>query len=283
MRAGVPSSLEVANCGWGQVRVGRTLFCFTGWQKGKSESKAPLPTLPTKDTHAGHTPPNPRGHLRQLAKPTLCARVRQRERRVVCGFPPREGCKHTEGKSSEMGISCPFCEWGDNSCRWVGDAYQCYKCEEYHYSCDDCGHQYQCSLDRCPECRRAELRQSALEAVQELEHDSSSDDSEADWEDLNVTDDEDEEEFQDRVDVRRVQNRRARRARHAERAKQEARRAKQEAQRAEQELRNQRERERKETVKRKTYDTARIPPSKRPRSGGGGEGSGGGGEGCVVM
>ena len=52
----------------------------------------------------------------------------------------------------------------------------------------------------------------------ELEHDSSSDDSEADWEDLNVQDDEDEQDFQARVDLRRIQNRRARRVRHSARA-----------------------------------------------------------------
>ena len=55
--------------------------------------------------------------------------------------------------------------------------------------------------------------------------------------------------------MRRVQNRRARRARHAAQEEREA-------QRAEQEKRNERERERKEAVKRKAYDTARIPPSR---------------------
>ena len=209
--------------------------------------------------------------LRQL---TLCSRVRQRELRLACGFPPRNGCKRTEGKSSKMGITCPIC-CAENSGTWDWEGGTCDECGGHHYVCDDCGRRYAASdYQTCPECRRADLGQAALEAAQELEHDSSSDDSEADWEDLNVTDDEDEEEFQDRVDVRRVQNRRARRARHAAREEREA-------QRAEQEERDERERERKEAVKRKAYDKARIPPSKRPRSGGGDEGDGP--PGCVVM
>ena len=88
----------------------------------------------------------------------------------------------------------------------------------------------------------------------ELENDSSSDDSEADWENLSVHDDEDEKEFQARVDERRIQNRLARRRRHEEREREEYEYEQQ---------------ERKEAVKRKVYDTARNPPSKRPRSGGG--------------
>ena len=172
---------------------------------------------------------------------------------------------------------CPACGEENGGLGWENR--ECCECGTWHERCVDCSARFVGSYgERCPKCRRAELRQTASEAAQELEHDSSSDDSLADWEDLSVQDDESEEEFQDRVDLRRVQNRTARRARHAAREEREV-------QRAEQEQRNQRERERKEAVKRKAHESARIPPSKRPRSGGGGEGDSRSGNesGCVVM
>ena len=101
----------------------------------------------------------------------------------------------------------------------------------------------------------------------EFENESSSEDSEATWEDLDVNDEEDETSFQWRVDMQCVTDRNARRERHAARARKEheerehkERREREEHEREEE--RKERE-ERKREVKRKVYTNASVPPSKR--------------------
>ena len=122
------------------------------------------------------------------------------------------------------------------------------------------------------------MKRKVYDTVARNRPNESSDDSEADWENLSVHDDEDEKEFQARVDERRIQNQLARRRRHEEREREEY-------EYEQQERKEREERERKEAVKRKVYDTARNPPSKRPRSGGGCNSGdkGNGPRGCVVM
>ena len=66
--------------------------------------------------------------------------------------------------------------------------------------------------------REREREDRYKKAAKELENESTSEDSEANWEDLDVNDGEDELSFQRRVDLRRVADRRARRKRHAARA-----------------------------------------------------------------
>lgn len=113
--------------------------------------------------------------------------------------------------------------------------------------------------------------------AEELENDSSSEDSESNWKDLDVNDKEDEISFQRRVDLRRVADRNARRKRHAARARKECEERerkerqeradrKREKERQEREKREREEHDRKAAVKNKVYANASTPPSKRTES-----------------
>jgi hypothetical protein len=117
--------------------------------------------------------------------------------------------------------------------------------------------------------------------VEELENDSSSEDSESNWKDLDVNDGEDEISFQRRVDLRRVTDRHARRERHTTRVRKEReeherkeRQEREERERNERKERERKERERKEreeldrkaAIKRNVYSNANVPPSKRIES-----------------
>jgi hypothetical protein len=110
--------------------------------------------------------------------------------------------------------------------------------------------------------------------AEELENDSSSEDSESNWKDLDVNDKEDEISFQRRVDLRRVADRNARRKRHAARARKECEERerqerqeradrKREKERQERKKREREELDRKAAVKSKVYANAGAPPSKR--------------------
>lgn len=117
----------------------------------------------------------------------------------------------------------------------------CSRCDAEHNICEDCGARFM--KPQCPECSDKERLKQRPVAARELMNASSSEDSEADWEDLEVQDYESEDEFRHRVDWRRVENRRARRERHAAQVQRDAAQARREAMRAEQEECAERERQ----------------------------------------
>jgi len=110
--------------------------------------------------------------------------------------------------------------------------------------------------------------------AEELEKESSSEDSEANWEDLDVNDGEGELSFKRRVDMLHVADRKTRRERHAARAKEELEELEERNRKERQDLeerkreeeRKEREREegdRKAAVKRKVYADARQSKRKK--------------------
>ena len=133
------------------------------------------------------------------------------------------------------------------------------------------------SISNCPAVVSKSFRdyQGIVDKVaEEHENDSSSEDSESNWEDLDLNDNEDEISFQRRVDLRRVADRNARRKRHAARARKECEERerkerqeradrKREKERQEREKREREELDRKAAVKSKVYANAGAPPSKR--------------------
>ena len=113
--------------------------------------------------------------------------------------------------------------------------------------------------------------------AEELENESSSEDSEANWEDLDVNDGEGELSFKRRVDMLHVADRKTRRERHAARAKEELEeleecnrkehqdreKRKREEERSEHERTEREEGDRKAAVKRKVYADARQSKRKK--------------------
>ena len=60
---------------------------------------------------------------------------------------------------NEMGWTCPGCFEENTGLGWVNR--ECYKCGSWHERCVDCSARFVGSDgERCPECRRAELRQA---------------------------------------------------------------------------------------------------------------------------
>ena len=128
------------------------------------------------------------------------------------------------------------------------------------------------SISNCPAVVSKSFRdyQGIVDKVaEEHENDSSSEDSESNWEDLDLNDNEDEISFQRRVDLRRVADRNARRKRHAARARKECEERerqerqeradrKREKERQERKKREREELDRKAAVKSKVYAT-RVP------------------------
>ena len=187
-----------------------------------------------------------------------------------------ESSSSSSSSSSRNGEECR-CELRDYECctkaHDVGDCV-CSKCETEHNICEDCGARFM--KPECPECSGKRRSKERPVAARELLRASSSEDSEADWEELEVHDYEEEDEFRHRVDWRRVENRRARRERHAAQVQRKAAQVQREAKRAEQEERTDRERERKSALRAKVYGTA---PDQRPREGGSDQGQ----NGCSLM